>query len=195
MYTKYFQKSKIFLYPLLDIKKGNYYVPIETFLTWNGQYKLKDKLFFCLYNQKESKKWNEFKNMFLLKNPLFYKYINLDENLHLYIFDIKEYASDYNYLCEGHYSKFSNKVKDKIINFFGEKGTLAKYIEEYLYPKFYHKQYAEDLNVNIDEIITVWELCDKPDFKKEELNYKKPDKKLNLNNKLLSLYTKSKNIL
>ncbi len=32
LYRKYFQKSKIFIYPLLGIKQGTKIVPIETYL-------------------------------------------------------------------------------------------------------------------------------------------------------------------
>tara|TARA_R100000541_G_scaffold58640_2_gene70155 strand:- start:1721 stop:2308 length:588 start_codon:yes stop_codon:yes gene_type:complete len=195
MYKKYFQKSKVFLYPLLGIKKGNDFVPVETFLSWNGQYDVKKKLFFCLYDQKETDEWHKFENLYLLQNSLFHDYVLLDKNLHLYIFDLKKYSSDYNNLCKGDYSEFADKTKTEIINFFGEKGSLAQYMEEYLYPEFYHDQYAEDLNVNLDIMLDVWELCDKPDFIKEELTYKKPDQKKVFKNKLISLYMKSKTIL
>ena len=68
-------------------------------------------------------------------------------------------------------------------------------MEEYLYPEFYHGDYAEDLGVTLDSLLSVWELCDKPNFEKEELVYKKPDEKHVFKNKLISLYNKSKHIL
>ena len=195
MYRKYFQKSKVFLYPLLKIKKGVDFVPVETFLSWNGQYTIKDKKFICLYNQKTTKEWSEFENFYLLQNILFYDYVQLDKNMHLYIFDLSSFASDYNNLCKGKYSEFTELTKDIIIKFFGKKGAIAQYIKEYLYPNGYHEKYAEDLGVSIDTLQQVHELCDAPDYKKETLIYKKPDEKVIFKKKLLSLYKKSKYIL
>ncbi len=55
IYRKYFQKSKIFLYPLLDIPRGAKALPTETYLSWNNKYttelyvfiKLKQSLNIC----------------------------------------------------------------------------------------------------------------------------------------------------
>jgi hypothetical protein len=44
LYKKYFQKSKIFIYPLLDIKRGTQIVPSETYLAWNDLYSPEDKI-------------------------------------------------------------------------------------------------------------------------------------------------------
>ena len=195
MYKKYFQKSKVFLYPLLGIKKGVDFVPVETFLSWTGQYTTKNKKFICLYEQKQTDDWSKFENFYLLQNILFYDYVQLDKNVHLYIFDFSSFASDYNSLIDGKYSEFTESTKDLIINFFGEKGTIAKYIEEYLYPDYYHIKYAEELNVSTDMLKKVHELCSIPDKIKETLIYKKPDEKVIFKNKLLSLYKKSKYIL
>ena len=38
IYTKYFQKSKVFLYPLLGFKRGIKVVPSETYLAWDPFY-------------------------------------------------------------------------------------------------------------------------------------------------------------
>ena len=42
VYTEYFQKSKVFLYPLLNLKKGLDFVPIETYISWDGVYETSD---------------------------------------------------------------------------------------------------------------------------------------------------------
>ena len=195
MYKNYFQKSKVFLYPLLKISKGVDFVPVETYLTWGGNYSIKDKKFLCLYNQKDTTKWHNFEKKFLLQNILFYDYINLEDDLHLYVFDMRDIVNDYNKLCKGKYSEFTESTKTLVINFFGEKGSLAQYVEEYLYPEYYHTQYAEDLNVEVDMISKIYEVCDKPNFEKEELIFKKPDTKSIFKNKLLSLHKQFKNIL
>tara|TARA_R100000700_G_C3128425_1_gene114574 strand:+ start:140 stop:730 length:591 start_codon:yes stop_codon:yes gene_type:complete len=195
MYKNYFQKSKVFLYPLLQIKKGVDFVPIETFLSWADNFTVKDKKFICLYEQKKSKAWSKFENEFLFSNILFFDYVLLDTDIHLYVFDMSGFASDYINIVRGRYSNLSESTKDTIMNFFGEKGSIARYVEEYLYPDYYMDQYAEELGVPISQLEAVGELCSKPDLEKEELVYKKPDTTIIFKNKMLSLYSNSKYIL
>ena len=38
LYRDYIQKSKLFLYPLLDIKRGVSVTPTETYMAWKGKY-------------------------------------------------------------------------------------------------------------------------------------------------------------
>jgi hypothetical protein len=42
LYSKYFQKSKVFIYPLLGIKRGNNVVPHETYISWNDTFAPED---------------------------------------------------------------------------------------------------------------------------------------------------------
>jgi hypothetical protein len=81
------------------------------------------------------------------------------------------------------------------MNFFGEKGLIARYVEEYLYPSYYYEQYAEELGVTKCQLEEIGELCSKPDMKKEHLMHKKPDKAIIFKNKMLSLWSNSKYIL
>ena len=50
LYVKYFQKSKIFIYPLLDIKRGSSVVPVETYVSWDNHYTPEDMKLICLYD-------------------------------------------------------------------------------------------------------------------------------------------------
>ena len=52
VYTDYFQKSKVFLYPLLKLKKGLDFVPVETYVSWDGVYETSDYKFICVYKSK-----------------------------------------------------------------------------------------------------------------------------------------------
>ena len=49
VYLEYFQKSKVFLYPLLKIKKGITRVPIQTYIAWDNVYSTNDLKFLCQY--------------------------------------------------------------------------------------------------------------------------------------------------
>jgi hypothetical protein len=50
IYRKYFQKSKIFLYPLLDIKRGTNIIPTDTYVSWNTGYSPEDMKLICTYH-------------------------------------------------------------------------------------------------------------------------------------------------
>ena len=46
--TDYVQKSRIFLYPQLRIRRGVSVTPIETYMCWPGKYSIKDSVLICL---------------------------------------------------------------------------------------------------------------------------------------------------
>ena len=48
VYSDYFQKSKVFLYPLLDFKKGLEFVPHQTYIMWDNHYYIQDRKLLCL---------------------------------------------------------------------------------------------------------------------------------------------------
>ena len=45
VYTEYFQKSKVFLYPLLEYRKGLTHVPKQTYCAWEDVYSIEDRMF------------------------------------------------------------------------------------------------------------------------------------------------------
>ena len=48
VYTNYFQKSKVFLYPLLQLKKGLSYVPKQTYVAMEHVYSVENYKFLFL---------------------------------------------------------------------------------------------------------------------------------------------------
>jgi len=96
VYTQYFQKSKVFLYPLLKLKKGIAYVPIETYICWDGVYSEKDLKFLCIYHTERDDKFKKFETEYLLNNKMLENIIELSEDKHLYIFNFDHYKYDYN---------------------------------------------------------------------------------------------------
>ena len=139
LYREYFQKSKVFLYPLLGIKKGVKFVPIQTYISWNGYYTEDMNKFLCLYSVDiNNPEFEKFEKLHLKTHPNFEEYHVIDDKNHLYVFDLS-------------------------------KGTIADYVESYLYPDYYWDDYSKILNINIEDLIEVGELCDIPDLKKEDL--------------------------
>ena len=191
IYKDYFQKSKIFLYPLLEIQKGVKYVPINTYMAWEGQYSFEDSKLMCLYQQKSTKAFAKFEEFQLLNHKYLDDYRELDKDLHLYVFDLINYKKDIQNIIKGSYSKMRKKTKTQILDFFGDIAPISEYIESYIYPEYYHEDYANELNVKLEDIEKVWELCSKPDLEKENLKIK--IKKLNIiKEKSISLLLKSK---
>lgn len=172
IYKDYFQKSKIFLYPLLEIKKGVKYVPIDTYLAWEGEYSFKDSKLMCLYKQKSTKSFIKFEELELLSHKYLDDYRELDKDLHLYVFDLISYKRDIQNILKGSYSKMRKKTKEQILDFFGDVGPISEYIESYIYPEYYHEDYAAELAVALEDIQRVNELCSKPDLDKETLKLK-----------------------
>ena len=170
IYKEYFQKSKVFLYPLLGIKKGVRFVPIQTYLSWNGYYTENMNKFLCLYSiDTNDLEFENFQKLHLRTHKNFEEYHVIDNINHLYVFDLSEFEEDIDKFKEGKYSEMTKKSKEIICDFFGEKGTIADFVESYLYPNYYWDDYSDILNVDINTLMDVGELCDRPNMKKEDL--------------------------
>ena len=79
IYTKYFQKSKMFLYPLLGIKRGSRIVPSETYLAWNPTYKPEDMKLVCLYHPDKKNDFKSYEEKVLLKHTRLYEIHNVNK--------------------------------------------------------------------------------------------------------------------
>ena len=175
-YKSYFQKSKVFLYPLLGIKKGVRFVPIETYIEWNHSI-VPENMLVCAYAIKQNtndqeeikrkKEFDAFSKQYLEKNELYHSKHHTN-NLELIVFDLSFFKNDLKKFKEGKYSEFSLITKRIIMEFFGNKGTISEYMESYLYPEKYYDIYSNILNIPISTLEEVKELCDKPDLNKED---------------------------
>ncbi len=174
LYKEYFQKSKVFLYPLLGIKKGVRFVPAQTYLSWNDKYDLDSDKLLCLYiTDKDNKdEFTLFSDKKLKTLPVFIKEHIIDEFNFLYVFDLTLPLKkrDIKKFKEGKYSQLTKKTKESIIKFFGERGKIAEYVESYLYPGYYYEDYSELLNIQIEDLQNVGQLCSKPDLQKEDFS-------------------------
>jgi len=175
IYNKYFQKSKVFLYPLLGIKRGVKVIPSETYLAWNDSIKTEDMKLICLYHP-DVDDYSNYEAKMLINHSRLHDVIPIDENNKVYVFDFSDLKDDWNYFIDGKYSKMDDATKEKILSFFEAKSANYVYIKSYLYPEKYFEDYAECLGVDIDVLKTVGELCNKPDIEKETLLLNKESK-------------------
>ena len=171
----YFQKSKIFLYPLLEIKQGYNPVNLETYCNvYDSGSKQKNKLV-VHYRLNEQNERCKDKNMTFEKyylnviesNKRFIKSEVKDNDNVQCFFDLKGMEEDVSLFKEGRYSRLSITTKSIIEGFYPKSHANRPYVESFLYPERYRSSYAYLLDVKESLLMEVRELCDKPNFLKE----------------------------
>jgi hypothetical protein len=165
----YFQKSRVFLYPTLEIKRGVSIIPIETYVSWKGNYSKDDCKLICLYNLRNDPEFRNFEKNRLFGNKLFHDFKETPDGKAIYVFDLSQYKNDWDNFVKGKYSKFTQEHKKKIKNFYGINSSNYAYIESFLNPEKYYGMYSQILSVKEETLKEVSELCDKPNFEKENL--------------------------
>jgi hypothetical protein len=168
LYSKYFQKSRSFLYPILGIKKKNKYTPTGTYIALPDKYDASDMKLIVTFKTDNSPEFQEFENKMLVGNSLFLeKHKIRDYTIYVFSFDL--FQSDWTQFLLGRYSKLSATIKKAIKVYYGESSTEYTYIDSYLYPEKYFEVYAKLLDVDIKDLKQVGELCDSWDLDKETL--------------------------
>jgi len=170
VYKEYAQKSRVFLYPVLGIKRGNSIVPIDSYISWEGYISILDMKLVCLYHLRSDSEYKEFERTKLLGNPLYSNFKEVDDNKGVYIFNLDYISSDWDCFITGKYSKMSIPHKRKIRDFFGFKSSNYDYVDSYLSPEKYFKDYSKLLEIPESELRRVGELCSPPDLEKETLS-------------------------
>lgn len=167
LYPKYFQKSRVFLYPLLQFPKGTGITPIGTYVRWEENIHQNKQKLICLYHNRVDPDFKKFERDVSV-HPLYHSTEVVDDTK-VIIFDYSSLSKDWDYFINGEYSKLSYATKDKIKKYYGNITTNSVYIDSYLYPHKYFSMYARFLNEKVKTIQTVGELCDRPNMTKETL--------------------------
>jgi hypothetical protein len=170
LYKEYFQKSRVFLYPALGIRRGVSVTPIETYMGWDGKFSVEDRKLCCLYHLRDDEDFRQFEKNKLLGNPLFFDFKQVKDKKAVYVFDFNQMANDWDAVVKGKYSKLSQKHKTIIRNYIGLTSPQLPYIDSFLYPERYFKLYAEMIGVEEELLKSVGELCSLPNFELEILN-------------------------
>ena len=105
----------------------------------------------------------------LLNNKHFHNFHELADGTGLYAFDFSEYDNDYNKVITGKYSTLSQPYKQRILKFFRQHNSPQTHIISYLSPLLFMKQYAKLLDVDINLLKSIGELCSLPDLNSENL--------------------------
>jgi len=181
---EYIQKSRLFLYPQLKIRRGISVTPIQTFMSWN-HYDFSHSRLICQYYLRDDNDFKMFESVKLFGHPLFEDFYELEDGTGVYIFNVENDHRDFEHVVNGQYSKLSSQAKKNIINFFKSNTQHFAYIESYLYPEKYYGMYSEILNVKVEHLKAAGELCSKPDLNKEKLDLE--IKIMNIDNNTVNL--------
>ena len=172
VYRKYFQKSQVFIYPLLGIKRGAAYVPNATYIAWEENSTIsEDMKLVCVYENDETNTFEVFVKTVLLKHPRLFGYVKADSKTSVFTFDFSDLVEEWANFLNGKYSKINLNLKAKILNFFDPQSGNYQYVKSYLYPEKYFNEYADLLNTDVELLKSVGELCSKPNLNKEILNF------------------------
>jgi hypothetical protein len=169
LYRTYFQKSKIFLYPLLDIKRGASVVPEQTYLSWEGFLGTEDIKLIALYPKRTDREYLSFEKNVLLKHSRTTDFVELSDTQVIVTYDFSDLESDYRKFIAGKFSQMDIKLKRKIRDFFETNSGNYVYVDSYLFPEKYFQLYADLLNTSEELLRSVGELCSPPDLDKENL--------------------------
>jgi len=165
VYKNYFQKSRIFVYPVLGIPQ-NVVPPHQTYVAWENYINPEDRLLVVTYNTKH-KNFSAFEKS-VLKHPQLQDFYQLDGDLGAYVFYLEDFP-DWDNFLNGHYSKFSHKTKSRILGQYGTTNANTEYLKSYLNPEEYYADYARALEVDEAVLRSVGELCSKPNLSREIL--------------------------
>ena len=170
LYNKYFQKSKIFLYPLLNLPKTPL-VSVQTYLMWENFVRLEDLKIVCVFEKTDKTYFKEYEEKYITNNPkLVSKHPGENDQI-LYVFDLTDNEIDYLYFLKGRYSLLSDSCKLAIKRYNGSSSKEYEYIETYLFPERFMEHYAKLLDVDEESLKEVGELCDKYDINKEFIKF------------------------
>lgn len=170
LYADYFQKSKVFLYPVLGIARKSSIQVKETYISWDEVYTESDKKLILVYDDVKSEAFNAFMHKVLLSSPLYESHKFTIDNQGIFLFDFSILEENWELFLNGKYSQMSKIMKDSIMKYHG-KSAEAEYVKSYLYPQEYFSVYADLLNVPERLLKEVGELCDKYNPELEKLKY------------------------
>lgn len=177
-YSKYFQKSRTFLLPILGLRKAAVYAPLQSYLMWDGMHTLEDERLILTFQHYKEKTWDEYLLNTLMANQMFDEYHELESDVIAISFDLNCISADYRLVLEGKYGQLSKLLKAKIRDYYGYNSAEWAYIETFLYPSRYVGTYSKLLAVDEEHIKFTGQLCDLPNLDQETLKLK-PNGKIN----------------
>lgn len=168
----YYQKSRVLLYPLLRVRKYNskpdgvylFYKDIASIFNYE----------LIVFFDKKNKVFQEEKDKIFEHKHL--KQVFETENGDILIFNVLSLKEEVKAFLKGKYSKFPEFSKRFLRLYYGENIDNKEPLPNnpyhmIFYPEVYWEKVAEELNVRVDLLEEVYELWDKYNSQKENLNF------------------------
>jgi hypothetical protein len=168
IYRPYFRKAGPFLYPLLNLPRNEKFTSAGVFTALDDCIKKEDRKLIYTFDHTTPGFMNYADRMHKAK-PNFLEEIIISEEITALVYDFSEFEETWQAYLEGKYSKFSEHHKKLILKYFNYNRGNVTYLSSYLYPEKFFDQYAKILDVEVDLLQVVGELCDKPNFEEEHL--------------------------
>ena len=170
IYPHYFQKSTVFLYPLVQIPGFPCVKPLRTFLTDGDKVPLEEPSLLVLYKQEDTEHWRQFEYHSLENSYELKQMQELDNKMLLCTFDLSYNKADYRLFLQGLYSDFSRRAKTIILRHFIYEDPAMAHICSYLYPESFYALYAKILAMDEAQLRSSVELCTSYDLARETLD-------------------------
>lgn len=170
--NSYFQKSKAFMYPLLGFAYQDKFPVLETYLQIEGSTQIGDYRLMAVYTHQPSNQ--DFLDYIteIARHPDHEEiYITADNRYVVCVFSLRNYATDYTHFINGRYSKLSDFCRSKICDFYGFKSAQWPYLHSFLNPAENFDWYAHLLEVPVDDLKKVGELCSPYDAERETFRF------------------------
>jgi len=172
--SRYVQKSKLFLLPLIELKKDQYIKPKGPYIMdkqkriTTADYKL-----IVPFDKEDSSEFNHYETNYILTSSCLdsNEYYETD-NLRIYVFDLDHFKEDFDVFLKGKYTDLHTKTKGFINLYWGTEyyGKFSPHpkIEAYLAPTLStYERFADELKIPLGDLLRIGQLLDPPDLEKE----------------------------
>lgn len=185
IYRRYFQKSKVFLYPLLQLDKKSEEISEVTIESFIHVENADDDLHFLFpltepsltvsftINLEDKDKRREMVHEIYQKygkdRHVKKKFYSPDMDRVIIVYTLFDMVEDYDLIVAGRYSKISKTSKLRIQRYYAANSEHWAHVKTFLYPEEHYSMYAEALGVDEETLRNRQELIDNPDLVKETI--------------------------
>lgn len=164
IYQGPFPKSLIYLYPILNIPH-DVHKPLHVYLGIEGQVSVHEERLVCIYDS-SALGFELFEQCYLMLHEGLYDRFELEGSRKIYVFEFPD-SDTWECFLTGKYSRFPEDYKQTVIKAVSKYPGNDIYMRSFFYPEAFFDNYAHILNVPVELLQEVGELCSLPDMQHE----------------------------
>jgi hypothetical protein len=161
-----FSKSLRFLYPLLGIH-SEHFKPLKVYVGVQDWIDPKERCLVCVFDTSKAD-FTYFETAQLFFHEAFREVRTINAYKSIYLFNFP-YPHLWDYFLKGKYSRFGLKYKSYILRTCIKEKWHVENMRSFLFPSEYFERYAHLLNVPVELLHEVGELCSHPDMNQENM--------------------------